>query len=233
MPAALSYSAKGPRQINQDYILSSEFDDKHSIFIVSDGIGGYEYGEIAAEVAAASVSGFFSAKPDLISVEETLHKLSIQICLKLMAKASELKCVRLGTTIAAAYFFDNHALLFWIGDTRIYHYRNGQLLFQSTDHSMIYEMKAGGSIITPFIRDQYSHIVTRSLSNEKVVLFDFEQTTLNQGDHIIICSDGVHNIVPESMLINLVNTQPLSLQPLVEYCTDQARDNFSIIVINI
>jgi serine/threonine protein phosphatase PrpC len=233
MPTSLSYSSKGPRQTNQDYILSTVLDDEHSIFIVADGIGGFEHGEIASEISATSILDFFSGKPQLQPLQDTLHKLSIQICLKLMAKASGLKCKRMGSTAAAGYLFGNEAVFFWMGDSRIYHYRDVQLLFQSTDHSYINEMRANGTAITPFIHAQYSHIITRFLSNEKAMLFDFSQTTLQPGDHIIICSDGVYNIVPEVMLTSMVNTQPLSLQPLIDHCVQHATDNFSIILVRI
>lgn len=231
MPTSVSYSSKGPRQTNQDYILSSVFDDELSIFIVADGIGGFEHGEMASEISATSILDFFSGKPQLQPLQDTLHKLSIQICMKLMAKASELKCKRMGSTAAAAYLLGNEAVFFWIGDSRIYHYRNGQLLFQSTDHSYINEMRANGTTITPFIHAQYSHIITRFLSNEKAMLFDFSQTTLQPGDQIIICSDGVYNIVPKEMLSSLVKPKPLFLQPLIDYCTKHATDNYSVILV--
>jgi serine/threonine protein phosphatase PrpC len=89
------------------------------------------------------------------------------------------------------------------------------------------------TLITVEIIQRYSHIVSRSLNNKAIGYFDSSQSQILPGDSFVICSDGVHNIFSESMVTNLINTQPLSLQQLIDYCAEYAKDNFSIIILNL
>jgi serine/threonine protein phosphatase PrpC len=232
MIKTLSYTSKGPRQSNQDFIASSEFDVVHSVYIVADGMGGYEYGEVASQIVATSIIDFFSDPIHWNPTKLIFEKLASKLYQNLKDEANKLSCAQLGSTVACVFFTEESAFLFWIGDVRIYHFRQGQLIYQTRDHSFLNEMKENGTITAELIQ-RYSHIVSRSLNNKALSTFDFTQTKFLSGDTIIICSDGVHNIVPESLLTSLINTQPIIIQPIIDYCSERAKDNFSIILLNI
>jgi len=140
-----SFSAKGKRENNEDYTLSRQISPDCSLFLVADGMGGYSYGEIASSLACESIAEYLTVNYGKSEIKQVLSD-SLNIANKNINEMRQELAVKMGTTIAGALIERSIAYLFWVGDVRIYHFRNSEILFQSEDHSLINEMKKKGTV---------------------------------------------------------------------------------------
>lgn len=185
-----SFSAKGNRENNEDYILSSRLSPECSLFLVADGMGGYLHGEIASSLACETIAEHVTDAIGKTNINRLIIN-ALNLASDRINKKSKSLGTKIGTTIAGALVEKNKGFFFWLGDVRIYHFRNSELLFQSEDHSLINEMKRNRNVAPKEIK-RYGTIITKSLPS---VLLEEDpviiETSLFSGDVLIICSDGL------------------------------------------
>lgn len=227
MVKVFSYTGKGTRETNEDYVKSEILSDSISLHIVADGMGGYQFGEVASQVATEAIFQFI-VKNDIISniknsIQQAIEFANEQILLKQQQHHS-----KLGTTLAGVLIIDNTAYVFWLGDVQIQHFRDNKQLFISESHTLINEMKKNGSVSTKEI-ERYKHIVTKSLSGTPLDSYlPIIEIQLQQGDTICISTDGLYNSVNPSNLVSYsYNKLKENLQELNTFNTD----NLSVIII--
>ena len=238
-------TAIGGRLSNQDAIAFAR-EDGITCFIVADGTGGHEGGEIAANLVTASVIEKFKQEASF-----SAHALRSYItwAIKQVKKHQEqdTKLREMSTTIATVLIDHHNHCALWahLGDTRIYLFRDGKILSISKDHSLAQHLVDAGAA-------DYSKI---RLHPQRSVLFaaigaqgdtdldvSHETMALQEGDALILCSDGFWEWVQDhEMELSLTNTQ--SSQEWLKKMTtiaeqnigDKAnnRDNFSIFAIRI
>ena len=190
------YSGVGGRKVNQDFLAYATMDEKHAVFIVADGMGGYSHGEIAAQVAANAVKDYLeenykSLEPEIL-LREAVAFANEFISIKRIA----LHAKQMGTVIVVAYVCDNTAWIAWVGDSRVYVMRDGKPIFQTEDHSLINELRQVNTLKAADL-EKYSAIVTRSLMGENENADpDIQSVSIQEGDTIWLCSDGVHKELP-------------------------------------
>lgn len=224
-----SYSGKGNRETNEDYIKSEIIFDSISLHIVADGMGGYKYGEIAAQNATEAIFEFFAVYPIEQKIPQFIRQ-AIELANGMISNLQNQYHTKLGTTIAGVLIINNTGYAFWLGDVQIQHFRDNELLFVSESHSLINEMKGNGVVSAKDI-DRYKNIVTRSLSGsplEKPI--PIVEIQLQQGDTICISSDGLYNSINPALLISKSGNEIESILKANEKSID---DNFSIIKIGI
>lgn len=222
-----SYSGKGNRETNEDYIRSVLFENNTSLHIVADGMGGYLYGEIAAQVATDAIVQYISESYSDGNITSTIQQ-AIEFANEEIALKRKALHAKLGTTIAGVFIQESVAYAFWMGDVQIQHFRDNKQLFISESHSLINEMKSNGIVSGKDI-ERYNNIVTKSLSGtpleESIPIVDIQ---LQQGDIICISTDGLYNSVKPATLI-------LKTEALVSRELDAVNlinhDNFSIIIL--
>lgn len=224
------FSEKGKRDNNQDYILSKKIDECSSLHIVADGMGGYENGRIAAEIAAQTIFDYLSQTTHLDSDEAIVT--AVQIANEKIKKFSLKEKTKMGTTIGGAYFVDNMVKYFWVGDVRINHISNAVQVFESEDHSFVNELKAKGLASNNVEIKRLRHIVTRSIqgSNDKYQP-QIHSLEFAPNDRILICSDGFLEAVGTNEIKDIGCTLELSINKLQERCKS-CKDNASLIVIH-
>ena len=197
-----SFSAKGKRENNEDYILSRQLSPDCSLFLVADGMGGYSYGEIASSLACESIAVYLSTNYEKSEIRKLLSD-SLNIANKNINEKRQKLAVKMGTTIAGALIERSKTYLFWVGDVRIYQFRNNEILFQSVDHSLISEMKKKGYVSAKEI-ERYGNIVTRSLSGipmeEEPEIIEL---SLMPEDVLFLCTDGFWQNFNVPSIINL------------------------------
>ncbi len=228
MREIFTYTAKGKRESNQDVILLKDLAESISVYLLSDGMGGYKNGEIAATIACQSIVDFLTNKLDIDDVPKSIRLAVESANVKLGQKRKELES-KLGTTIAGAIVCGEKAFNFWLGDVRIYHFRNSNILFQSEDHSLLNELRKNG-IISPANIIRYRNIVTNSITgdnlNNKIPVIE---NAIVPSDIIVLCSDGLwQNWCIQSILMK-------SEVELIDIFSEHAydcNDNFSIIKID-
>jgi serine/threonine protein phosphatase PrpC len=154
---------KGNRPQNEDFIISVTLSETSSIHIVADGMGGYEHGDWASKAVAETMVNYFQQHIYVASSIEALIRDAVELSNETLRTMKSQAHAKMGSTLAGLLLINDLAYAFWVGDARIYHLRNHQIIFQSTDHSLINQMAAAGQIITPALRQQYGHIVTRAI----------------------------------------------------------------------
>ena len=227
---------KGNRPQNEDFIISVTLSETSSIHIVADGMGGYEHGDWASKAVAETMVNYFQQHINVATSIEALIRDAVGLSNETLRTMKSQAHAKMGSTLAGLLILNDKAYAFWVGDARIYHLRNHQIIFQSTDHSLINQMAAAGQVITPAIRQQYGHIVTRAIQgNTETVLPDIVKVSdISPTDQFILCSDGVHNVISSSLLEHLLKMNPVADDFISEVnlvCTRKGKDNYSMIII--
>jgi len=198
-----SFSAKGNREENEDYVLSRKIDEGQSVHLIADGMGGYEYGRVAAEKAANFIASFFLENIDAESKSHLIED-AVEGANKVVGKLVDKYNARMGTTIAGVLIIEDEAYSFWVGDVKIVCVREDAIVFESEDHSLINEYKRKGVILSKIQADAIRHIVTRCIQGESdTSKVDVRLLQLEKGDKIVISSDGVFEKIDVEDLVKI------------------------------
>ncbi|HYH90134.1 MAG TPA: Stp1/IreP family PP2C-type Ser/Thr phosphatase [Solirubrobacteraceae bacterium] len=215
------------RQGNED-----NFFVRAPLFVVADGMGGAQAGEVASEIAVRSFDDELpgDSKPDaLVSVIEQANKRIHE-----RARADE-SLHGMGTTTTAAYVDDDEVVIAHVGDSRAYLLRDGELVRLTKDHSLVGELVARGKL-TEEQAEQHPQrsVITRALGPEANVQVDIDIFPAKPGDLFLLCSDGLTSMVHEPKLRPLFEDDD-SLETLGKRLIDAAnaaggRDNITVIL---
>ncbi len=214
------YSNIGNREQNQDYIVSTKLGQYSSLHLVADGMGGYDCGEIAAKVIGDS---FLYGLSRSMTIEEATRHASNNI----LIEKRNLGVQKMGSTIAGLLLNGMNATIFWSGDSRVYVFRDKDLYYQTDDHSVINELSRRRSL-TFEEKKRYGHIVTRSIMGNEDDKVDTHELTLQEGDEIIVCTDGLYNDCPIDYLIESIRDDNFDINKHNE----SFGDNHSLIYIS-
>lgn len=179
-------------------------------FVLADGMGGHQHGEVASELAAT----YCKEQLSLLTAEENSEEMQ-EVLLDLVQKANvkvyltSLENIRnsgMGTTINLAVFYPNAVYATHIGDSRLYLMRNNKLEALSTDHTVVQEMLAAGSLTwEQSLVHPNRHILTQALGAPEYLHPDFLHMDLLAKDRFILRSDGLHGYVPEDEIARVVS----------------------------
>lgn len=211
------------RPNNEDYAESFRMDwcgpvgNRFSVtaLVLADGMGGAAAGEFASMLAVQNVKkhlvqNLFEKQPeDFLSADktaflETWIKNSNSEIYKQASENPELE--GMGTTLVAALIFRNSLALAHVGDSRAYRYQNNELAAITKDHSLVQELIDQGKITE---KEAFTHpnrnIITRAMGVGTEVAVDRKNLTLQDGDLIIICSDGLCGFVENESIEKIVS----------------------------
>src|SRR5215203_6008683 len=193
------------RQGNED-----NFFVRAPLFVVADGMGGAQAGEVASEIAVRS----FDDELPNGSLPEALTNVIEQANTRIHEKARADESLHgMGTTTTAAYVDDDEVIIAHVGDSRAYMLRDGELIRLTKDHSLVGELVARGKL-TEEQAEQHPQrsVITRALGPEANVQVDTDAFPARGGDLFLLCSDGLTGMVHEPEL------QPMlqSGRPLAE-----------------
>jgi serine/threonine protein phosphatase PrpC len=229
MMKVYSYSGKGNRETNEDYIKSESFSNNVSLHIVADGIGGYQFGEVASQVATDAIVQFISERHSDSDITSTIQQ-AIEFANEEIVLKQKALHAKLGTTIAGVFIRESVAYAFWLGDVQIQHFRDNQQLFISESHSLINDLKKH-SVISAKDIERYNHIVTRSLFGSPLdAPIPIVEIQLRQADTICISSDGLYNSINPATLIT---NSDIETEALLQENEVSNEDNLSITIITI
>lgn len=232
-----SFTDTGNRNENEDVIHTVTLNEQFSFHLLADGMGGYGNGKLAAKTIVENISYYLTSELTENSDIELMIYNAIQNC------NNEIKSIRtsieskLGATIAGVIAINKVGYCFWIGDVRILYLKNKRIQFQSKDHSLINELINSKQILTPLEIERYRHIVTKSIqgNNEIIEPGLMKLDNIVEWDKIIICTDGVHNVVTpfemESLLENSEDDQKF-MNKVEDNCNKYSSDNYSMVLIN-
>jgi len=229
----IDFTHKGQRNSNQDVILIKEIHPETYLYLIADGMGGYSDGELAAKIVTENIETYLSSLKiiDKKEIQIAVNKANLAIKQQKQQSHNEM-----GATVGGVIVNKGCAYCFWIGDVKILRFRKNKLFFESEDHSLLNQLKTNGSITDASTLSKYKHIVTKSIQGKKEnssIGFEiFGQ--IDADDIIIICSDGVHDIIDansiEFMLNQALNID-LAIKKIKKRIEIEAIDNSSLIAI--
>jgi PPM family protein phosphatase len=238
----ISIYQKGRRAKNEDYIFPEhgKAQPNDQLFMVCDGMGGPPKGEVASELCCKTVAEFFQQKENPPAKAEVLEDALYQVYKALQNYAQQHpESERLGTTFTFLQNSPQGILLAWCGDSRIYHIRNGKILFQSKDHSYVQELIDEGEI---FLEEALHHpmrnIISRAVTAQKAVKPDIQLVKeVQAGDHFLLCSDGVLEYYGDPLVLEtLFHTQKEPdkiIEQMEQTCQKYCSDNFSAYLLTV
>lgn len=195
------------RDVNQDYIYVSEepVGNLPNLFLVADGMGGHKAGDLASEYTVLQVCE---------AVEKCMRDIPLQILKsafqyanqKLIEKSWESPAYSgMGTTLVAVTVKDGTAYVANVGDSRLY--KIGDQIEQITeDHSLVEEMVRMGEISKEEARNHpEKNIITRAIGVTETVEPDYFDTRLEKGECLLLCSDGLSNMVSDSQIKDILD----------------------------
>ena len=214
------------------------------VYIVADGVGGNNSGEIASSTAVEQIANF--VKENDIDSCETPEEIfaffteAIDIANESIYNQSlkNLNNRGMATTIVMAYVFDGDGYITNIGDSRAYIYRNGLLKRVTKDHTYVNELIDKG-VITEGEAEHHKqkNVITKALGAERGAEPDFYKVGLEEGDILVLCSDGLYGEVGEEKMASLMKHSK-SMNALSSRLVDEAiraggRDNITVICVRI
>ena len=167
------------------------------VFVVADGMGGAQAGEVASRLA---VEAFEQGLPDSGSPEERLAD-RVREANRRIHELSHADHERhgMGTTLTAAYLDDSHLAIAHVGDSRAYLFRDGELQRLTQDHSLVGELVRKGKLTEEQAEEHPQRsIITRALGPEASVEVDTWTYPVKDGDILLLCSDGLTSMVPRT-----------------------------------
>ena len=225
------------REMNQDYIYTSEnaVGNLPNLFIVADGMGGHKAGEFASkftvETIVESVRTNEQKEPVRI-IEEAIQTANRELIQK--ARQDE-TMAGMGTTVVVVTVIGDKAFVANVGDSRMYVI--GKEITQVTrDHSLVEEMVRMGELAKDAAKDHPDkNIITRAVGAAQDVDVDFFEVELYPQDYILMCSDGLTNMVEDEDIRRIVQSQrdvAERVEKLVETANDHGgQDNITVVVI--
>lgn len=200
------------RSMNQDsFLVSDNNRNGLNLYILADGMGGYKGGEIASKVAITAVSKYIIEKFDEISKDKQsildLVEDSIEFANSAIYEESEQdeELQDMGTTLEVVLIYKNKVYIGHIGDSRIYRVRKNRMKKITTDHSYVEKLIQDGEITR---EEAYNHpkknLLIKALGTDEEACPDMIYTVLNKNDVIVICSDGLTNMVREEKILEVV-----------------------------
>lgn len=232
-----AWKDKGKRNQLEDEIGVYEDKDK-KVFIVCDGVGGQENGEVASKVVVDSVIEYvkklkFVHKDDLMNAvnyaKENLKKIVNE------NQYSE----KMATTLVMCIIVNNHAHVLWAGDSRCYLIRKNEIVFVTEDHSLINYLVKSGELAKENFNNKKSssnikNVITKCISLKSDAEPDYQLLDIQAEDVILLCSDGVMEGISEESLLDFLNkTNDIKEvgKRIKGVCNLTSKDNFSFILI--
>jgi serine/threonine protein phosphatase PrpC len=195
---------------------------KGQLFMVADGVGGHVGGEVASALAVAEVGQRYYLDPSADRELAMARVISAANGVIRQCGAGE-GWQRMATTLTAVVILPSGKLIVaHVGDSRAYLIRHGRGQQLTLDHSYAAEQARHGQNST---NPSDQHRITRSLGSKPHVGADVTSLTLQAGDHILLCSDGLSSYVSDKQLAHIAS-QP-QLQPSLNHLIDTAYDNGS------
>lgn len=189
------------RSINEDCTAFGEISEDEAFAVVCDGMGGASGGEIASKMASQTISQKISlcykSAMQVKSVENMLLSAITTANVEIYDYATQnIELKGMGTTAVCAFVKNNDVCIGHVGDSRAYFISKSGIGQITKDHSLVQEMYDNGEISIDELKNHpVKNVITRALGVDEEVNIDFNFGTLNEGEAILLCSDGLTNYV--------------------------------------
>lgn len=228
------------REINQDYYSIPKSDQDLQLFILADGMGGYNGGEVASTLATEAAKNYIidnfekieHSKEEILELVKNAVEYANNVVFEKSKTDKELE--GMGTTLDICFIYNNKIYIGHVGDSRVYRIR-GELIRKLTkDHSYVQQLVEDGKIT----REEANHhpkknMLTKALGCTAYVEPDIRARNLEPGDILVMCSDGLTNMVEEKEIYQVIKENPETApQTLVNLANNAGGyDNITVITI--
>ena len=223
------------RKNNEDSLLVGEGRDE-TLFVVADGIGGFEAGEVASSIAVDVLKDVTPSE----SLEGALREANRRI---LAAAREDEKLSNMGTTVVAMRFGGTEreplAEISHVGDSRAYLLARSELRPITEDHSLVAELVRSGDLTRAQASEHpQKNLITRALGAEERVEVDTAILPVEPGYRFILCSDGLTDMVPESRMLEILTSYPEDSEKASRALISAALeaggvDNITVVVVDV
>jgi len=250
--ASSGQSVGKQRELNEDSLLAltstmagNSGNLPFGLYIVADGMGGHQFGEVASNVAIRSVAGYVIRKfqPYLFqvnseSMEESFQEI-MQAAVREAQRAIQKEAPGSGTTLTAALVVGQQITVAHVGDSRAYFiHQDGRVETITRDHSLVKRLEELGHI-TPEEAANYPHrnVLYRALGQGEILDPDIFTVGFPQQGSLLICSDGLWGVITEQDLVRSITDAP-TLQRACQNLVNAANtaggpDNISVILVQL
>ena len=236
----------GPRPSNQDsYFVGSDL----GLFLVADGMGGHNAGEVASKMAVEAIVGFIRETheagdltwPFGLDPKRSMLANRMAVALRIansrvhQAGMRESDCSGMGTTIVAALVEGERIVIAHVGDSRAYRLREGQLLQMTEDDTWLSVLQAAGAT-TGATSHPMRHVLTNGIGMRADLTLSLTEEPVVRGDRWLICSDGVHSfLTPRAMsqFVGLPSAEAAANRNVESAIAAGGSDNATAVVVQI
>ena len=191
------------RQQNQDAYAAQVLEDGRAIALVCDGMGGARAGNVASTIAVERFMEEFLKPGQSGAVEERMgHAASAANHAVFDRSVHDEACTGMGTTLVAALAGPAEAVILNEGDSRAYHINAEGIVLVTRDHSLVEDLVERGELTREQARiHPHKNLITRALGAEPMLMADCFRQPLAEGDYLLLCSDGLSNVVNEQEML--------------------------------
>jgi protein phosphatase len=187
-------------------------DPDHRMFVVADGMGGHNHGEVASRIAVKAIQEFVEQTaendttwPFVYDARLQRHSNRLKTAIR-MAHDKVLRAIRhdgsligMGTTVVGFLLKGRVAAIAHVGDSRVYRLRDNRLELLTQDHTWVNEQVVAGFLSKEQARTHpLKNVVTRALGGESDVLVDLKEIEVQDGDRYLLCSDGLTSMLSDA-----------------------------------
>ena len=221
------------RKVNEDSMVSLP---ELGVFVVADGMGGHAGGDYASQTIIAKIGAI---DPQLPSGEvmKTMRSAILESHYEILAEAERRGSGTIGSTVVGLILSEPHFACLWVGDSRLYHMRNGKMTQLSSDHSLVNDLLESGQITAEEAENHpHGNVITRAVGVGDALEIDKLRGTYEPGDRFLLCSDGLSGFVTDEVIAQYMGTAPITslCNELIDLALQGGgRDNITAIVIEI
>ena len=234
------------RKGNEDSLF---INDDMGLYVVADGMGGHQAGEVASRIVVESIRDYMKFKDEtngeeITDIDKTLSENASRLNSAIhqanrkvyqLSESNE-SYKGMGSTVSAVYFTNSTLMAINVGDSPIYLIRKGEIKTLSVLHTMMAELAAMASKKAEPLGMQYKHMLTRAMGVNETVKPDICELQVFKDDILVISSDGLSDKVSPEEILDVVNKEKpdKACRHLVDLANERGgEDNITVIVLNI
>ncbi len=235
------------RKSNEDSLFVN---DDMDLYVVADGMGGHQAGEVASRIVVDSIRDYMmkfkeeTIDEEIIDIDKTLSEEAKHLYSAVHQANSKVYQLSesnesykgMGSTVSAVYFTGSTLIAINVGDSPIYLIRNGDIKTLSVCHTMMAELEAMAPKKAEPLGRQYRHMLTRAMGVNETVKPDICELQVFKGDTLVVSSDGLSDKVSPEEILDVVNNEEpdKACRLLVDLANERGgEDNITVIVLNI
>lgn len=226
------------RHMNQDFIFTSEesVGNLPNLFVVADGMGGHNAGDFASRYGVSVLVETVRKDKNFNPVKVMRNAIEAANREVFSQSRNDPSMAGMGTTMVVCTVVGGYAYIANVGDSRLYLAGSDSMTQITQDHSLIAEMVRLGELTPEEGRNHPDkNIITRAVGTNEDVKIDFFDVKLETGDQILMCSDGLSNMVEDQRIFEILkgeDTEADKAQVLVDEANaNGGRDNIAVIVV--